>query len=258
MVSQEVRIMAPPRRLKQKDIEILVEAAIESGLVDIDRGLLLQGIDRAVILGLKTKSSPLEQFQVDLNSLNQIDSAQSEETALVQFLRNAASQLRVHRRQRDDIFEQYATALCEPPPAAKGHLPPFVLAGLAEGVDVKFVPIPLTSPTKAHEVFFLSSSPVPVGKTGAVQSTEIDKAGLIRWLAGKRSTWPIRPPLLTEWKAAFIAKNKFQAALPIVFPSSGERCFWCFEENQLLARAYDGRIVGAGSADVWLIYELQR
>jgi hypothetical protein len=249
--------MAPPRRLKQKDIEILVQAAIESGLVDIDRGLLLQGIDRVLILGLKLKSSPLEQFQLDLISLNEIDSAQSEETALVQFLRNAASQLRVHRRQRGDLFEHYATALCEPPPPAESHSPPFTLAGLAEGVDVKFVPIPLTSPPKTHEVFFLSSSPVPVGKTGAIQSTEIDKTGLIRWLAGKRSTWPIRPPLSAEWKAAFIAKNKFQHGLPIVFPRSGERCFWCLEENQLLARAYDGRVISAGSADVWLIYELQ-
>lgn len=252
--------MKLPRRLKQADIEQLIAAAVESGLLDISRDLLMNDIDPAIVLGLTVVRNPLEQFQLDLQLLGRIDPGRNEEPVLVTYLRNAAYQLRVRKQYHERTFEQFASMIRGDETKEEVNSPPFMLAGLVDRVDITFVPIPLTSLTQASGWFFLSSCPVPIGNDQDALSIETDRASLIRWLSSKRSMWPVRPPRPTEWNAAFVAAKQSGSSLPIVLPHiAAGRSFWCLEEDhRLLARTYEGRLVEASTADVWLIYELPR
>jgi hypothetical protein len=248
--------MKPPRHLTQSEIKLLIDTAVQSGLLEIDRHLRLDGIDPAVVLSLKTTNNPLHQFQLDLQSLGNIVPGRGEEAALVRFLKNAAFQLQLSMRSQGEIFERYAVRIGGTDKVEPSS-PPFVLGNLVDGVDVRFVPIPLVSPATPHDLFFLSSGPVPVGRDEDAMSVETDGASFIRWLTNKRSNWPIRPPRAREWKAAFVAGRESNSALPITLPPVAEgRRFWCLEEDRLLSRAYDGRLVDSRTADVWLIYEM--
>ena len=88
--------MKLPRRLKQADIEQLIAAAVDGGLLEISRDLRMNDIDPTIVLSLKVVSNPLEQFQLDLQLLGRIDQGRNEEAALVKYLKNAAYQLRFH------------------------------------------------------------------------------------------------------------------------------------------------------------------
>jgi hypothetical protein len=256
--------MSPSCNLKPEDIKALAEAAVDSDLFDIDRRLILQGLDRALVSGMTIAEVPLDQFQLDLVFLGRIAPKPGDEAPLVRFLKNAADQLRLRQKLQMEIFDRYAEQYASE--AGKQVFPPaghpassFVLSGLIPGDDVKFVPIPLAlGPARAGH-FFLSYGPLAASKIGAAGSIATDKSGLARWLASIRHRWPpIRPPLLTEWETAFPvgAGSKPSLRNPHGLPiGAGDRCFWCVEKSGLVARKYDGRIVDSLSADAWLVYD---
>jgi hypothetical protein len=89
----------------------LVQKAISSDLVLLSRSILLQGIDRGFVFGLTVVGNPLDQFQLDLIALNNTERLASGQVPLVQFLRNAASQLRLRGLAEAEDFECVANSI---------------------------------------------------------------------------------------------------------------------------------------------------
>lgn len=100
-----------PGYLKPSDLAILTQAAVDGGFFDLDRSLHLQGIPKNFVLALKKVPVPLDQFQLDLNAVNNVERMADGEVPLVQFLQNAAWQLRVRGRREAEVFERYANAI---------------------------------------------------------------------------------------------------------------------------------------------------
>jgi endonuclease G len=94
--------------LKTSDLLDLVKAAADGDLLDVDRTLHLQGIARPFVLALRRHSSPLDQFQLDLDAVNRVERLANGEVPLVQLLTNAAWQLRLRGRKEAEVFERFA------------------------------------------------------------------------------------------------------------------------------------------------------
>lgn len=97
--------------LSSKEISNLVLKAVSSDLVLLDRALQLQGISKPFVLGLTRLNNTLDQFQLDLISLNSTERLADGQVPLVQFLRNAANQLRLRGRQEAEDFERAANSI---------------------------------------------------------------------------------------------------------------------------------------------------
>jgi|SRR5579859_5061095 len=97
--------------LNNAELRELTEAAKESDLLELERPLLLQGIYKGFIFGLTRSPIPLNQFLLDLNALNFVERLENGEVPLVQFLQNAATQLRLRGRTEAEIFEKTANRI---------------------------------------------------------------------------------------------------------------------------------------------------
>jgi V8-like Glu-specific endopeptidase len=89
----------------------LTQAAIDGDLFEIDRSLLLQGIPKGYTLSLKMAGNPLDQFQMDLHSVNGVERLSDGQVPIVRFLKNAANQLAIKGRAQASIFERVAGLL---------------------------------------------------------------------------------------------------------------------------------------------------
>lgn len=94
--------------LSTPQLNTLAAAARDSDLIEIDRRLHLQGIFRGFASGMQRNANPLDQFQLDLNALNSVERLENGEVPLVQFLENAAAQLKLRGRAEADLFERTA------------------------------------------------------------------------------------------------------------------------------------------------------
>lgn len=103
--------MAFPGYLDPGDLMTLTRAAIDGGLLEIDRTLHLQGILKSFVVALRHNPAPVDQFQLDLNAVNNVERMESGDVPLVQFLTNAARQLRLRGRKEAEVFERYANAI---------------------------------------------------------------------------------------------------------------------------------------------------
>lgn len=126
--------------LTQNEIRDLVKKAVSSGLVEIDRRLRLQGIFKPFLLGLTLDNIPIDQFQLDLVSLNETERLANGEVPLVQFLRNAATQLRLRGLPEAEDFEKLANSIGNrtagvPPMPNPATLPEVVRNEAIVGVD---------------------------------------------------------------------------------------------------------------------------
>src|SRR5712691_4864168 len=88
-------VMPFPGYLGNADLAALTKAAQDGDLLDVDRKLHLQGIFRGFAVGLTRASNPLDQFQLDLDTLNFVERLENGEVPLVQFLQNMATQLKL-------------------------------------------------------------------------------------------------------------------------------------------------------------------
>jgi len=84
--------------------------AVSSDLLQVPRQLLLQGIFKPFALNLPEPNfiSKVDQFQLDLSNLNNTERLATGEVPLVQFLKNAAAQLRLRGKIEADDFETVA------------------------------------------------------------------------------------------------------------------------------------------------------
>jgi endonuclease G len=94
--------------LKASEIQEITLAAVESGLIELDRSLRLQGISKPFVLGLTTQSRPLDQFQLDLVTINDVERLDGGQVPLLQFLDNSAYQARLRGRKEAEAFERLA------------------------------------------------------------------------------------------------------------------------------------------------------
>jgi endonuclease G len=97
--------------LNINELKEVTLAAVESGLIDIDRSLRLQGISKPFALGLKRDSNPLDQFQLDLGTINDVERLDGGQVPLLQFLENSAYQLKLRSRKEADAFERLANRI---------------------------------------------------------------------------------------------------------------------------------------------------
>src|SRR5689334_23352283 len=94
--------------LSQQQLLDLTSKAVDSDVVQIPRQLLGQGIFKPYWLGMPGAGSILDQFALDLATLNNTERLANGQVPLVQFLMNAASQLRLRGRPEADDFETIA------------------------------------------------------------------------------------------------------------------------------------------------------
>jgi len=100
-----------PGYLSPAEIAQLVAKAIDADLITLGRPMLLQGIIRTFALGLRRIDNELDQFQLDLIKLNETERLADGQIPLVQFLRNAATQLRLRGRGEAEEFERAALSV---------------------------------------------------------------------------------------------------------------------------------------------------
>lgn len=100
-----------PGYLSASQVDDLVIKAVNSGLVDVPRNLLMQGILRAFVLTLTNANSTLDQFNLDLVNLNTTERLANGQVPLVQFLKNSASQLRLRGQPEADDFDALASSI---------------------------------------------------------------------------------------------------------------------------------------------------
>jgi len=103
--------MAFSEYLSPAEFRNLVTKAVSSGLVLVNRNLLLQGIFNSFVLGLTIERNLLDQFQLDLVTLNTTERLADGQVPLVQFLRNAANQLRLRGRPEAEDFERATNSI---------------------------------------------------------------------------------------------------------------------------------------------------
>jgi endonuclease G len=95
--------------LTTTDLMELTKAAVDGDVVDgIERPVLMQGIPRNFVLGMKRVASPLGQFDLDLVNLNSVERLENGTVPLAQFLRNASFQLKLRSRNEAGVFEKFA------------------------------------------------------------------------------------------------------------------------------------------------------
>jgi V8-like Glu-specific endopeptidase len=103
-----LKAMAFNGHLPQAQLNDLIAKAVDSDLLSGPRQLLGQGILRSFWLTFTVVGDPLTQFQLDLATLNNTERLANGEVPLVQFLKNAANQLRLRGRPEADDFEAIA------------------------------------------------------------------------------------------------------------------------------------------------------
>ena len=95
--------------LDSEQLRQLEKAAVAGDLVEgIERTILMQGISRSYVLGMKRVADPLGQFELDLVKLNSVERLEDGKVPLVQYLRNAAFSLNLRSRGEAEVFDKLA------------------------------------------------------------------------------------------------------------------------------------------------------
>jgi endonuclease G, mitochondrial len=95
--------------LTSDQIRELVTSAVQDGLVDVSRSLLLQSIPRSFVLGLHNDPTPLGQFQLDLARFNRTERLASGEIPLEIFLDNLAFQAGLAASPNVPTYAKFST-----------------------------------------------------------------------------------------------------------------------------------------------------
>jgi len=94
--------------LTVNELQDITLAAVDSGLIELDRSLRLQGISKPFALGLKRESNPLDQFQLDLGTINDVERLDGGQVPLLRLLENSAYQAKLRGRKEAEVFERLA------------------------------------------------------------------------------------------------------------------------------------------------------
>ena len=98
--------------LANAQFDEMVKAALDSRLIfDVPRTLLLRDLPPGFVGNLKLDSAPLTQFNLDLARLNEVERLAGGIVPIVNFLRNAASQLAQRDMPQSKLFERRANEI---------------------------------------------------------------------------------------------------------------------------------------------------
>jgi endonuclease G, mitochondrial len=92
--------------LTNQEIGELTEAALNGGLLDVPRQLLLDGIPSGFAATMARTDSPLNQFRLDLVNVSKVERMAGGEVPVLTLLQNAAAQLRLLGRTEAGVFER--------------------------------------------------------------------------------------------------------------------------------------------------------
>jgi len=92
--------------LTNQEIGELAKAALNGGLLDVPRQVLLAGIPTAFAAALAHTDNPLDQFTLDLVRMNKVERMAGGEVPVLILLRNAANRLRLLDRQEAEVFDR--------------------------------------------------------------------------------------------------------------------------------------------------------
>jgi endonuclease G len=84
----------------------VVDAALNGGLIGIDRALLLSGLPTPFAAGLRVLLSPLDQFMVDLVTINLVERLEDGLVPILTYLSNAQWQLKLRGRPEAGTVER--------------------------------------------------------------------------------------------------------------------------------------------------------
>lgn len=97
--------------LSQAELQQLITAAVSGGVIAIDRTLRLSAINQTFALSMQTVSIPLDQFELDLVTLNGVERLEGGQVPLEVFLENIAFRLSLQGRPEAEVFKRYANAV---------------------------------------------------------------------------------------------------------------------------------------------------
>jgi endonuclease G len=169
--------MSFPGYLTAEPLNALLQKAIDSGLVEAEREIYLNGIYRSYALALPEPATRnrLNQFSFDLIAINRAERLVDGQVPIVQFLKNCASWLRIRGLPGADDFEREANAIANrsggvqrlPDPAAIREITqneaiigvddmvdfPFLAAGAQVGRSVARILVPRFENDTAIQAF---------------------------------------------------------------------------------------------------------
>jgi V8-like Glu-specific endopeptidase len=134
--------------LTAAEFQRVVQAAVPCGLLNVDRQLMMVGISPTFVSARQRDPTPISQFQLDLNAMNQVERLASGEVPLVQFLRNLAFQGRLRDCPEAVVLEEFANRVGNassgtPTPPAPTSLPEIqhneAIVGFDDMVDFGFL-----------------------------------------------------------------------------------------------------------------------
>lgn len=151
--------------LTTEELDQLEKAAIDSGLVDMERSKRLRGIRSDFIITIKTSTTLLDHFLHELNALNRAERLADGSVPIVRFLTNAARDVRMSGHPAEaDLFERLANEISNrtggvaglPEPAALPEVTraeaivgqddmvdfPFMMRGVTVGKSVARIVVP--------------------------------------------------------------------------------------------------------------------
>lgn len=92
--------------LTHQEITDLTQAALNSGLINVPRPVLLAGLPAAFAAALPRVDNPLDQFNLDLVRVNGVERMAGGEVPVLIFLQNAAARLRLLDQPEARIFDR--------------------------------------------------------------------------------------------------------------------------------------------------------
>ena len=92
--------------LSNQEIGELTETALNGGLLEVPRQLLLNGIPSGFAATMARTDNPLNQFKLDLVNVSKVERMVGGEVPVLILLQNAAAQLRLLGRTEAGVFEQ--------------------------------------------------------------------------------------------------------------------------------------------------------
>jgi len=107
----------------QADLEALINAATQSGLVEAERSQRTLGIHAGFVAGIKTGTASLDRFEFELLKFNAVERLLDGSVPLALFLDNCASYLRRRGLPEADTFAKAANSLGNAS-SGVGHLLP--------------------------------------------------------------------------------------------------------------------------------------
>src|SRR5688572_206658 len=97
--------------LTQQELQELITAAVSGDAISIDRAIRTASINRPFLYSMQVIGNPLDQFTLDLVTLNGVERLEGGQVPLEVLLGNIAFRLKLLTRPEWEVFARYANVL---------------------------------------------------------------------------------------------------------------------------------------------------